>query len=115
MVFALSAIIGGIVAYQFPQKRTLHSMRGISVIIHNTIIIFLKPLWALLGEKKMVMIPTTATRCPAAPRLGATASTAEHLCSYAPRPRHILRHRRLVVTLTYTLGNQQFSACLMRL
>ena len=42
VVFALSAIIGGIVAYQFPQKRTLLSMRGISVISHNTIIIFLK-------------------------------------------------------------------------
>ena len=39
VVFALSAIIGGIVAYQFPQKRTLLSMRGISVISHNTIII----------------------------------------------------------------------------
>ena len=95
----MSAIIGGIVAYQFPQKRTLLSMRGISVISHNTIIIFLKPLSALLGEKKMVMIPTTTSRCPAAPRLGAAASAAEHLCSYAPRPRHILRHRRLVVTL----------------
>ena len=61
----------------------------------------MKPLWALLGEKKMVMIPTTTARCPAAPRLGAAAASAavEHLCSYAPRPRHILRHRRLVVTL----------------
>ena len=86
VVFALSAIIGGIVAYQFPQKRTLLSMRGISVISHNTIIIFLKPLSALLGEKKMVMITTrtTTTRCPTAPHIAAVARAAEHLCSYAP-------------------------------
>ena len=41
-VFGLSAIIG--FAYQFPQKRTLLSMRGISVISHNTIIIIISGL-----------------------------------------------------------------------
>ena len=55
VVFGLSAIIS--VAYQFPQKRTLRvlSMRGISVISHNTIVIiifFLKPRLAGPGEKR---------------------------------------------------------------